>query len=193
MPIVASFGGLSAFGFGAFPGGDFEAISTYTVTTSGVKNITFSSIPTDGTYQHLQIRGIMRSTRSVESITFKMTVNGNTSAVYTVHDLSGNGSVASASASTGLTETYLRRFAGSPATANTFGAVVLDILDYADTSKNTTFRHFGGYDNNGSGQVGVYSGLWANTAAVSSITIGPDGQNYDLATYTTLALYGVKA
>lgn len=187
---AAYLGGAKVWPSAATFTGGFESIATYTVSTSGIKSITFSSIP--ATYQHLQIRGIMRSTRSAESVTFKMTVNGDASAVYANHDLSGNGSGASASGSASMTETYLRRFAGSPATANTFGAVVLDILDYADTSKNTTFRHFGGYDNNGSGEVGVYSGLWANTAAVSSITIGPDSQNYDLATHTTLALYGIR-
>ena len=172
--------------------GSFESIATVTVTTSGVKNITFSSIPS--TYQHLQIRGIMRSTRSnVDNITFKMTVNGNTSAVYAVHDMYGDGSTARAAVTTSLTETYLRRFTSATSLSNNFGSVVLDILDYADTSKNTTFRHLGGYDNNGSGAIWVTSGLWDNTAAVSSITVGPDGQNNDLANYTTLALYGIKA
>jgi hypothetical protein len=91
------------------------------------------------------------------------------------------------------TESYLRRFATAQSTANVFGAAVLDILDYADTSKNTTFRHLGGFDNNGNGEIWITSGLWANTAAVSSIQIGPDGQNNDLSVYTTLALYGIKA
>ena len=175
-------------------GGDFESIATVTVTTSGVKNITFSSIPTDGTYQHLQIRGVMRSQRSnASTITFKMIANGDTSSSYAYHDLYGTGSSAVAGGGSSTTETYLRRFATAQSTANVFGAVVLDILDYADTSKNTTFRHLGGFDNNGNGEIWITSGLWANTAAVSSIQIGPDGQNNDLSVYTTLALYGIKA
>ena len=38
-------------------GGDFESIATVTVGGGGAASIEFTSIP--GTYQHLQIRGII--------------------------------------------------------------------------------------------------------------------------------------
>ena len=172
-----------------FGGGDFESIATVTVGSGGASSIEFTSIP--GTYQHLQVRFIARSNRSSSLEYGELQINGDTGSNYRHHYLLGDGSSPSAGTGSG---TYIDTGyqAGNTATANAFGASVIDILDYANASKNTVMRLFGGFDNNGSGYVNIYSGLWVNTNAVTSLKIMPGvGSNFNQ--HSTAALYGIKA
>jgi hypothetical protein len=47
-----------------------------------------------------------------------------------------------------------------------------------------------GFDANGSGYVSLGSGLWMNTAAVTSIKLSPYSGTF--VQYTQFALYGIK-
>ena len=85
--------------------------------------------------------------------------------------------------------TRVGRAATSNLTANVFGVAVIDILDYADGSKNTTVRGFTGVENNGSGFVYIGSGLYVGTSAVTSLSLNPDSP---FVQYSTAALYGIK-
>jgi hypothetical protein len=162
-------------------------IATTTLSTSGA-NVTFSNIPQE--YEHLQIRGIGRQT-STNSYALMMRFNSDTGSNYSSHRLDGNGSSASANADTSVSAMYSNVMLPlSSAGANTFGAIVFDILDYANTNKYKTVRALFGFDNNGSGQVGLGSGSWRSTSAVTSIQLVPQFDN--LAQYTSFALYGIK-
>lgn len=177
-----------------YPGvfGDFESIATITVGSGGANSITFSDIP--GGFQHLQIRGIGRTDWSGQANDqFKFQFNGDTTAAnYAVHFLIGNGSAASAEGYTsqGNMNAY-SVLTGPTATASIFGAVVVDILDYASTSKNKVMRSLGGQDRNGAGNVAVASSVWLSTSAITSIKLIKIGTNF--VQYSTFALYGVKA
>jgi hypothetical protein len=72
-----------------------------------------------------------------------------------------------------------------------FGSAVLDILDYKNTSKNTTLRGLTGRDNNGSGTAAILSGLWRNTTTVNRIDITVDSSS-SWSTTSSFALYGIK-
>jgi hypothetical protein len=69
-------------------------------------------------------------------------------------------------------------------------AGIIDIHDYASTTKNKTTRMFGGIDKNGSGEVSLFSGLWRNTSAITSINIYMSSGNWT--TDSTFSLYGIK-
>lgn len=172
--------------------GDFESIATVTVGSGGASSISFTSIP--GTYQHLQIRGIMRGEHTATSDdAFVLRLNNDTGSNYAHHRLAGDGS--SASAGGGSSAAYIDLSFQAPAataTANVFGAYIVDILDYANTSKNTTVREFMGFDRNGAGILRLVSGLWNDTAAVDRVDI-VNVASRDAAEYSTFALYGVKA
>jgi hypothetical protein len=74
---------------------------------------------------------------------------------------------------------------------STFGAVVIDILDYANTNKYKTIRSLSGTSyNNNNGAVGLFSGSWRNTNAITAITLQASAAN--LAQYSQFALYGIK-
>ena len=161
----------------------YESISTVTVGAGGVSSISFSSIPS--TYKHLQIRAIANA--SVQS-RLRMQFNSDTGNNYAVHYLQGSGSAASAVGAANYNQFGL---ALTNADANIFTASVVDILDYANTSKYKTGRILSGYDKNGSGEMDFQSGVWMNTAAVSTITMYFDS-SATTTQYSHFALYGIK-
>ena len=165
----------------------YESIATANGNGSS-GTITFSSIPTD--YKHLQVRFIGKDTYASGAGPSNMSIRLNsdsTEANYRYHYLRGNG--ASATASSGNSNAFLASVSTTTDNADIFGVGVIDILDYGSTSKNTTIRILGGLEYNGSGVVQLYSMLWNNTAAVSSLTLfNATGWT----TETQFALYGIK-
>jgi hypothetical protein len=76
-------------------------------------------------------------------------------------------------------------------TAGIMGAGIIDIHDYASTTKLKTSRAIVAGDRNAaSGYIELYSSLFNSTSALSSITLTSGGSNY--ATTTQFALYGIK-
>jgi hypothetical protein len=72
-----------------------------------------------------------------------------------------------------------------------FNGSVIDILDYAQTSKYKTVRTLFGEDVNGSGEVGIVSSVWMDTDAVYSVAISLQaGTNF--VQYSSFALYGIN-
>jgi hypothetical protein len=166
----------------------YESIATTTVSTS-VSSITFSSIP--ATYTHLQLRWIARSDRAATQDFVDIRLNSDTGANYAVHLLYGDGAAASAAAYVSNTSVGLVFMPGATATASVFGVGVMDILDYTNTNKYTTTRILGGADINGSGRIVLGSGVWMNTAAVTTLTIITDNAS-TYTQYSKFALYGIK-
>lgn len=162
-------------------------IGSYTFSSQSGTAYTFSNIPQ--TFTHLEVRttNLLSSGASGTILQF----NGDPSANnYCVHRLSGNGS------GTGGQDGHAT---GSIPGIWGYGArsVLLDstnpgwamttILDYTNTSKNKVVRSVYGVDKNGSGEVGMASGCWLSTSAITSITMtnyaGGDwyaGTRYDL-------------
>lgn len=163
----------------------YESIATTTVGAGGSSSISFTSIPS--TYTHLQLRAISRSTTTGES--GQITFNSDTNTNYQRHYLIGSGAAASAGAGASTSNIDILYINSSATTANVFATNILDILDYANTSKFKTVRLLAGADFNGSGYVGLYSGAWRSTSAITSITITPSS---GIAQYSSFALYGIK-
>lgn len=195
MPIVGQFGSLA--GFGVFPGGALESIATVTVGSGGASSIEFVDIPSG--FQHLQVRMISQQGSGSGSglIYGLLRFNSDTTAGnYTSHHLYGTGAAAGADALIGTSYSYAYNAFSylNTSTSSIFSAHIVDILDYANTSKNTTVRSFTGWDGNGSGDVAVTSNLWLSTAAVTTVTLFPNAvASRTFKQFTTAALYGVKA
>jgi hypothetical protein len=165
----------------------YESIQTVTVSTA-TPSITFSSIP--ATYKHLQIRGLGHWSGTANTYANgQVQLNGDTGSNYAYHRLYGNGSSASADASTSTTKMNTPWFPDDTY-SNTFGSIIVDILDYSNTNKYKTIRSLGGFDGNGSGLIGLFSGLWMSTAAVTSFSISLP--SYNLTTNSQFALYGIR-
>jgi hypothetical protein len=174
----------------------YDSIATVTVGAGGSSSISFTSIPS--TYKHLQIRGILRSNSANNYDNVSLRFNSDSGSNYASHYLAGNGASASAYAWTSAAQIESFYTAGGGGISNMFSATVIDILDYANTSKYKTTRHLNGFDNNGTGAfdfakgaVLLSSGLWQNTSAISTVTLSVTvGGNF--AQYSTFALYGIK-
>jgi hypothetical protein len=177
---------LAQSGGAATAASSYESIQTVTVGSGGSSSISFTSIPS--TFTHLQIRLLAKWTYSGTDFT-NLSIAFNTSTSYAYHSLRGNGATTVASSGTGSSFAYLQNFMPS-GSANTFGASIIDILDYANTNKNKTVRGLGGFDANGRGQISLVSGGSFNTAAITSITITPDSDSFG--EYSQFALYGIK-
>lgn len=187
--IGAITAGLFSLGTAAPPAASpsYESIATVVVGAGGSSSVDFTSIPS--TFKHLQIRYIGRNTST--SLDTYARFNSDTGNNYRSHYLTGDGSAASAG------DILVQNFwnagyvSGSSQSANVFGATVIDILDYTDTSKNAVTRTLTGWDNNGSGQLVLYSGLWTSTAVITAISLSkPSGGSW--AQYSSFALYGIK-
>jgi hypothetical protein len=166
----------------------YESIASTTLTST-TASITFSSIP--ATYKHLQVRLIGKSgyTGGTGPDNFDIRFNSdNTQTNYNRHFMRGNGTDAATLYSND--NVIVACISTSLDNADTYGAVVLDILDYANTSKNKTTRVLGGVDYNSTlGHMVFGSVLWRNTAAINTLYVAPGNQ---WATNTRVALYGIK-
>jgi hypothetical protein len=175
----------SSFRSAAGPDGAYDALSTVTVPSGGLSTITFAAIP--NTYKHLQLRGIARSTAGGSSVTgLNCSINASVNAVRN-HYLYGNGSSASAGVQVA---NQIGWATGTSMTASAFSTSIVDILDYANTSKTKVFRMFSGNDTNGAGDIALFSQLFDTTSAITDLTLSLVAGNF--AQHSQFALYGVK-
>jgi hypothetical protein len=169
----------------------YESIATTTVGSGGVASVSFSSIP--ATYTHLQIRALVRTDRAgTAGDAIVVRFNSDTGANYSNHQLNANGSTVSAFGAANSTSwNYVERAASNGMTSGIFGAVIIDILDYANTNKYKTGRELGGVDANGSGQINFASGGWRSTSAINAISlVASAGTGF--IEFSSFALYGIK-
>ncbi len=155
----------------------YDKIASATGTGSA-GDITFSSIPS--TYTDLVLVANIFTTANANQ-TFR--VNGSSSG-YGNTWLTGNGStaVSGRNSSNNSITTQVNIFAGSTEPAFT----VMNFMNYANT---TTYKTVLTRTSRASQATEAFVGLWANTAAISSIVISGG-------TFTTNAvftLYGIKA
>jgi hypothetical protein len=173
--IIASSGGAAA-------APAYESIAT--ITPTGTSTITFSSIPS--TYTSLQLR--MSVITATAGANLQLRLNGDTGTNYARHFLFGNGASVSASGNASVSTMYI----DTSGTRTTSPMVsVIDLHDYASTTRYKTVRMLVGCDNNGAGEIDLMSGLWMNTSAVNSLTIFAT-PTYNYSAGTTFALYGIK-
>ena len=181
------------------PQGAYDALAT--ITLSGTTaSVNFASIPQG--YKHLQLRALFRTTRATYNIddidlAFNDVTSGGKYAVHhTEGNIQNNGTVNPYSTASANKMFYIATGTTTVAT-NTFGVAIIDILDYANTSKNKTVRSLSGADANGGASgyfptVRLASGLWMDTAAVNKITLNSSYGSSSFASGTQFTLYGVR-
>lgn len=155
-------------------------IETKTLGTATTQ-IEFTSIPQDGTDLLVLI-----SARSASGADTRLSLNGSTAA-FSRRDLSGSGSAASASTAN---DNYIGDMGNSAYTANTFGSTNLYIPNYTG-SANKNFSVEATNENNATVvSLRILSGLWSNTAAITSLAILTNsGEN--LVVGSTISLYKI--
>jgi hypothetical protein len=162
----------------------YTLIASSTVGSGGAASIVFNSIPS--TYTDLLLKLSVRSDGTSTNAIF-LRLNGS-SANGTIRAIEGNGSAASSWTDT---SSYAGNIPPSTYTANTFANNEVYIPNY--TSSNYKSSSVDSVtENNASGALAdLQANLWSNTAAVTSITLAPNGSN-NFSQYSTAYLYGVK-
>ena len=165
---------LNSQAAGGGGGAAYELLESVTLS-SPASSVTFSGLDSYSDYKSLQIRMVTRYDTQGFASNY-MNFNADEGANYTTHRLQGNGSSVG-SANFG-TEDYIRlgdteRLTDS--VADSFGTSIIDIYDFASTTKTTTSRVLNGRTggvSGGSPRINLNSGLWTSTAAVTSISFG---------------------
>jgi hypothetical protein len=163
-----------------------EPIATTLVGAGGAASITFSNIPQG--YKHLQIRVIARGNSSATNLAITFSGDTNNANYWSRHQMYGDG--ATAASNNNQTLTGITCGSVSPSTTSLVAPDIVDLLDYSNVSKYKTLRVLGGYDANGSGAIVFGSGLWMNTAAITSINIAPYSGTFTQ--YSRFSLYGIR-
>lgn len=138
--------------------------------------VTFSNIPQTFKDLYIEISG----TNSSDGQNVYAQLNGDTGANYSYTRITGNGTAAASSRSTGGTYLVLSDF------GTTVNSSKINIMQYANTNVYKTVLENGGI---ASYRVTAYVNLWRSTAAVTSVYLFSASGN--LAT-GTLKLWGVS-
>jgi hypothetical protein len=154
----------------------YTPLATVTLGSSA-STVTFSNIP--AIYRDLILIGTGAAT-SAAGIAVRY--NGDTSSNYFRVFMQGTGSGSGTSAA----DTQNRLFISGWNTTN--NNVIHQIMDYSATDKHKTSVSRG---NSPAGELFAMAGRWANTSAITSITVLLDANN--IAAGSTFSLYGVIA
>ena len=190
MPIPLGILAVAGAGAGG-GGGAFDLLET-TILGSDTASVTFSSLGSYSDYKHLQIRLTARSDDSQPGSSLWVVPNGSYVGTKSFHRLTGSGSSVSSSFGSG---TYIqlgdnKAIPAATSTANVFGAMVIDLLDFASTTKNKTFRSLGGFAGGSDNQIDLASGAFLTTDSLTSLLIRAGAGNFVAG--SRFSLYGVK-
>jgi hypothetical protein len=172
---------------GLFSSGAFDLLETTTLATSA-SSVTFTGLGAYD-YKHLQIRMVARGDRASTLADVRLRFNSDSGSNYADHQLRGNGASVSSAAQPSKTNIFCGSATGATFTASAFAGNVIDILDFSSTSKNTTVRSLGGMAGTNN-QILLFSGLWNSTAAVTSIQLLPEVN--DFVSGSRFSLIGIR-
>lgn len=157
---------------------EMELIST-TLITSNTASVTFDVTGLGSSYKHLQVR--MAANSSASGATY-FRFNADSGNNYSQHLLYGNGSSVASGATTSTNAGYIGYTTNA---ASFYPASIIDVLDFASSTKNKTARIFHG----DSGNIMLNSGGWYSTAAITSITLYA---NVNYIAGSRFSIYGIK-
>lgn len=171
----------------------FIKIQTVTVGVSGSSTIEFTSIPQ--TYNDLQVVFSTRATRSGEQVDLARITFNDSSSGYSKRDLYADYTAVYTSDSSATSSYLPQGFSpASSATANTFSSNELYIPNYTNSNFKSISTNIVTENNNTSANTGyltISAGLWANTAAITKITV-TNHLGTGFSQYSSATLYGIK-
>lgn len=180
---------LGILDFPTAAAGAYDLLETQ-VLTSSAASVSFTGLGSYTDYKHLQVRVVAKTDRTTnQADSLNGYFNSDTGSNYAAHRLLGTGSSVASGAYPNYSNLIFGFIGGSQVdTTNHFGAQVIDILDFANTNKNTTTKSMGGVVT-GQTYSTFYSSAWLNTNAVTDL------QFYSVGNFiagSRFSLYGVK-
>ena len=169
--------------------------TTYTLISSNVlssttASVTFSSIP--ATYTDLVLKCSVRLSDVSATATVKVWFNSDTANNYSLTFLRGSGSAVATNRTSSSPYFSTGQADGNGATANTFTSAELYIPSYT-VSQNKPFSSISAQeDNSSTAYIEARSGLWRNTAAMTSISLQPIDAGISFLSGSSFYLYGIS-
>jgi hypothetical protein len=166
------------------PTNTYTPLATITLASTD-SEIVFASIP--ATYRDLVLvcsaRGTITTFTNVQ-----MRFNSDTASNYSTVAMYGTGSSAATYGET-TTNITLEQIARSNDTASVFTPIVTQVMDYSATDKHKSVVTRN--SSTLSGAVAALASRWANTSAITSVTLYPFAGSFAIG--STFSLYGVIA
>lgn len=169
----------------------YSKLATYTVGSSGVTSIDFINIPQ--TYTDLLIAISLRANNIGPNETSISLQFNNSNTNYSTRWFRGNSSAVSSGTDVyGTDEIYIGEIPSNTATANTFGNSQIYIPNYTSFNNKSVNVDLVTSSNNNTIWTYFTTGLWSNSAPITSIKILNQG-TVNFVQYSTAHLYGIKA
>lgn len=165
------------------PGAMFHIASA--TLTSGT-SYTFTNIPSN--FKHLQLRMVAADDRGTAYSGNSVFLNNDTAANYSYHSFGWQPSSAQYYGQANYNGLEVTGVGSSPGAR--FATAVIDILDYASTSKYKTIKATDSQLISTYAFVGFQSALWRSTDAVTSLKFQNAASNFRTGSH--VALYGIK-
>jgi hypothetical protein len=156
----------------------YTSLATLTLG-SNTGTVTFGSIP--ATYSDLIL--VVAGTGS-DIINVGVRLNADTGSNYSFLSADGNGSTGSSTQSAATALPEMGRMSSSQSN------VIFQLMDYSATNKHTTIL---GRGNSTDDRIRMSATRWANTAAVTSITVFSFAVPRTFTSGTVFSLYGIVA
>jgi hypothetical protein len=171
--------------------GAYELIDTIEVTGASTQTVSFSSIPSN--FKHLEIRGVVASSKSSQDDVMMIRLNGSTSYIYTWSWMAREVTTFSGTHSASRNYARINKIVAASNGTNFFSPLLMSITDYANTSKNTTMKiRHGNNFSSGAGDNYLSSSVWQSTDAVSSIEFSLALSGYYFTAGSRLSLIGIR-
>jgi len=179
---------LNSQAAGAVGAGAYDLLET-TVLTSSASSVSFTGLDSYTDYKHLQIRTVMqRASAFSGTVDLELVLNNDTGNNYSRHALTGNGTSVNARENSNQDTIAFIQTITAEGIPESYGAMVLDVLDFSSSNKNTTVRALTGAIQSDN-EVNLISGAYINTAAITSMRFEVfDG----FTTGSRFSLYGIK-
>jgi hypothetical protein len=167
----------------------YTLINSSTVGSGGAASVTLSSIP--ATYTDLLLKFSMRTAYSGVDNNTLIEFNAPSGGGFSIRVLYGTGSATGSFNRTSGASADAGYANGATSTSNTFGNTEIYIPNYA-TSNNKSYSVDSAVETNSANVNSmIAAGLWANSAAITSIKI-TDFNSNTISQYSSFYLYGIK-
>jgi len=172
-----------------------EYLISTTLLPGNTSFVDFDVSELSSIYKHLQICYVGRTARAAGTDPLMIRFNSDSGANYNSHSLYGYSTTIEATYHSTITTWILAVDAIGNAIddSNRVSSGIIEILDPFNSNKNTVIRGLGGMSGASDPRLaGLFSGLWRNTAPVTTIRVMTfSGSNF--LSNSRLSLYGVTA
>jgi len=162
-----------------------KLIAKNTVSGSTAASVVFSSIP--GTYTDLWIMAMARNSSSLSTLNIQF--NGDTASNYSFRRLIGNGAAASSDSDASEGDIWIGLTTASTNTADTFASNSIYVPNYAGSTNKSVSGESATETNATTAYIQCTAGLWASTAAITSVTLAPDTGEFAIG--SSFYLFGI--